>query len=201
MSKNNSGRELKKGHNRLLMEPGLTQHTELCSKLNGGNQRLLLGPWWLFTWATGTSSMWPTAARSAATLLQPGSRLGKCVLDRSCNLTDKSPDLKYILNMLHLSLMCLILIRLDEKTSVLLLFSLFSQDEVNNWNVLFFGTGLKENNKIIIIIILKVHFINREPWFHLYLYQSFLLKACMLVAKTGTAITFKTLLSVVREHA
>lgn len=83
------------------------------------------------------------------------------MLDRSCNLTDKSPDLKYILNMLHLRLMSLILIRLDEKTSVLLLFSLFSQDKVNNWNVLFFGTGLKENN--IIIIILKVHFINREP--------------------------------------
>lgn len=71
-----------------------------------------------------TSSTWLTAAGAGVRVTQGGeTRLETCVLDRSCNLTDKSPDLKYILNMLHLSLMCLILIRLDQKISVLCLFS------------------------------------------------------------------------------
>lgn len=112
MSKNNSGAELKEGHNALLMGPALRQHTGLCSKLNGSSQLLPLGPRWLLPEPQAithlinmTDSCWGWCQSDSG-----GGAVGEVYIDRSYNFTDKFPDLKYILNMLHLSLMCVILI-------------------------------------------------------------------------------------------
>lgn len=114
MSKNNSDAELKEGHNALLMGPTLRQHTGLCSKLNGSSQLLPLGLRWLLPEPQAithlinmTDSCWGWYQSDSG---GEGQLYTELYIDRSYNLTDKFPDLKYILNMLHLSLMCVILI-------------------------------------------------------------------------------------------